>query len=420
MFYFKKLLSPYQGMPKEIYVIFVARIINALGCFVMPLLTIILTQDVGLSKAMTGFYIGLSGLLNIPAAMMGGKLADTIGRKKVILIFNGLAAIFYIAAGFMVPSMKIVSILLLASACMVTASPAHDALIADLVTVETRNGAYALSYMGWNIGFAVGPVIGGILYKNHLSLVFIGDALTALIALILIAILIPETIFRTQKEVTEVSRGLEKQEVGSILKILLKRPILIYFSLLMLGYNFVYAQWSFMLPIQIMQNFSGAGAEYFGYIAGFNGLVVMLFTPIVNKISEDISSIRRTVYGGILYAFGFGMLGVTHSLPFVFLWAFTFTIGEIILAISVTPFIVSHTPVSHRGRMNSIVPMIYSFGNTFGPLGMGCVLKYTSIDTGWRLIGIFSLLFSLLMLVLEKFNLRNNIEYEINVVQEVK
>ncbi len=410
----KTLFSPYKGMPKEIYVIFVARIINALGCFVMPLLTIILTQNIGLSKQMTGFYISLSGLLFLPAALIGGKLADTIGRKKVILFFDGFAAIFYVLAGFTKPSILMIYIVMIAGACMVTAGPAHDALIADLTTPETRNGAYALSYMGWNIGFSVGPVVGGMLYKNHLPLVFIGDALTALVALSLIAIFVPETILRTKEEVTEVSRRLEKREEGSIFAILLKRPILIYFGLIMLGYNFAYAQWSFMLPMQIMQNFSEVGAEYFGYIAGFNGLVVMVFTPVVTRLADGVSNMRRMVYGGFLYALGFGMLGVTHSLSFVFLWAFTFTVGEIILAISVTPFIVSHTPVSHRGRMNSVVPMIFGLGNTFGPLGMGYVLNYVTIDTGWRVIGISTLIFTLLMLALEKFDLRTSPECQVN------
>ncbi len=414
------LLSPYKGMPKEIYVIFVARIINALGCFVMPLLTIILTQDIGLSKQMTGFYISLAGLLYLPAVMVGGKLADSIGRKKVIMLFDGLAAVFYIVAGFMEPSIPMIYVLILASASMVTAKPAHDALIADLTTPETRNGAYALSYLGWNIGFAVGPAVGGMLYKNHLPLVFIGDALTALFALILIAYYIPETILRTKEDITDVSRRLERREVGSILAVLLKRPILIYFAIIMLGYNFAYSQWSFMLPMQTMQNFSENGAKYYGFIAGFNGLVVMLFTPIVMKIAEGVKSMRRMVYGGLLYALGFGMLGVTHSLNFVFVWAFTFTLGEIILAISVTPFIVNHTPVSHRGRMNSVVPMIFGLGETLGPVGMGYALTYMSIDTGWMLIGVSTFIFSVFMLGLEKGEAKKTVHHFPTQAHDVK
>ena len=100
------------------------------------------------------------------------------------------------------PSINMIYVLMLASMSMVIAGPAHDALIADLTTPKNRDGAYALSYMGWNIGFAIGPIIGGLLYENYLPLVFIGDAVTALISLSLIFIFIKETIHLTKQEVT--------------------------------------------------------------------------------------------------------------------------------------------------------------------------------------------------------------------------
>ncbi|MFX0559523.1 MFS transporter [Tepidibacillus infernus] len=402
----KSLLSPYRGLPKEIYIIFVARIINALGSFVMPLLTIILTDKIGLSKETAGLYISLSGLFFMPASLLGGKLADTIGRKKVILFFDSFAIILYIVAGLTEPSMTMVYILMFAGLAMFTAGPAHDSLIADLTTPENRSGAFALSYMGWNIGFAVGPVLGGILYKNHLPWVFIGDAFTALISLSLILFFIKETIGKTKEEITDEKRSLEKREEGSIFAVLAKRPILIYFSIFAFGYNFAYSQWSFLMPMQMMENFAERGAQYFGLVSGFNGLIVMLFTPFVTKISEHMKVIRRIVYGGILYAFGFGMLSMLNTLVFFFVSAFIFTLGEIILSISVTPFIVNHTPASHRGRMNAVLPMIMGLGHTLGPLGMGTLLKTFTIENGWVLVGIVAGISSFFMLWLEKYDHR--------------
>ena len=77
-----KLLEPYMGMPKEVYVIFISRIVNAIGCFVGPFLTLILTKKIGLSSDVAGFYMSIAGLLYMPASVIGGKLADTIGQKK--------------------------------------------------------------------------------------------------------------------------------------------------------------------------------------------------------------------------------------------------------------------------------------------------------------------------------------------------
>lgn len=400
----KSLFDPYRGMPKEIYVLFLSRIINAMGCFVMPLLTLILTEKIGLSKEMSGAYLSAAGLIFMPAAMIGGKLTDIIGRKKVIIIFDFISALLYIICGFMNPSINMIYVLMLASMSMFIAGPAHDALIADLTTPENRDGAYALSYMGWNIGFAIGPIIGGLLYKNHLPLVFIGDAVTALISLSLILIFVKETIHLTNQKVTEESRILETREEGSIISVLLKRPILIYFALCTFGYNFVYSQWSFMMPIHSQQNFLSLGAKYYGLMAGFNGVVVMFFTPLITKMSENTKHIRKMIYGGLLYAVGFGMLGILNTLPFFFVSVFIFTLGEIILSISITPFIANHTPMSHRGRMNAILPVIFGMGYTLGPVTMGKALGYISVESAWLILGMVGIISSIFMFGLERYD----------------
>jgi MFS family permease len=398
------LLDPYRGLPKEIYVIFVSKIINAMGCFVMPLLTLILTEKIGLSKEITGVYISASGLIFMPAAMIGGKLTDVIGRKKVIIIFDFISAMLYIVCGLMNPSISMIYVLMLASMSMFIAAPAHDALIADLTTPKNRDGAYALSYMGWNIGFAVGPIIAGLLYENYLPLVFIGDAVTALISLSLIFVFVKETIHLTKDEVTQEGRNLEAREEGTIISVLLKRPILIYFALCTFGYNFVYSQWSFMMPIHSMQNFQNLGAKYYGLMAGFNGLIVMIFTPLITKLSENTKYIRKMIYGGLLYAFGFGMLGVLNTLPFFFVSVFIFTLGEIILAISIAPFIANHTPMSHRGRMNAVLPIIFGMGYTLGPITMGKALGYISMESAWLVLGMVAIISSIFMFGLEKYD----------------
>lgn len=407
---FRDLLKPYKGLPKEIYIIFIARVVNALGCFVMPLLTLILTEKVGLSRETAGLYISVAGFLYMPASMLGGKLADSFGRKNLIVVCSFLGAVLYIVCGLMGPSRAMIYVLMLAGACMAMADPANVSLLADLTTPENRNGAYSLSYMGWNIGFAVGPVVGGMLFKDHLSWVFIGDAATALLALSLVMIFVKDTLHRTREEIKDDSRRWERREEGSIFRVLVKRPILIYFALIIFGYNFTYAQGSFLLPMQSMRNFGAAGAQYFGLVAGFNGLIVMIFTPIVTRVTERVKNMRLMAFGGVLYAVGFGLLGVVNSLFSIFVCAFIFTIGEIVLSISATPFIVNHTPASHRGRMNALIPTIMGLGYTLGPLGMGQMLRYVTIEQGWLLAGSLTLVCAFLMYGLEKYDDRHRTE----------
>jgi MFS family permease len=412
MFRIKNLLSPYMGLPREIYIIFASRIVNAMGCFVMPLMTIIMTDKIGLSMEATGFFLSLNSLVFPLASMLGGKLADSFGRKGLIIIFGTLAALLYMLCGFIEPSMSLIYVILAASACMSVAGPAHDSLIADLTTPENREGAYALSYLGWNIGFAVGPMLGEFLYRNYLPLVFIGDAVTALMSLSLIFFFVKETIGKTKEEISDAGRKLERREEGSIISVLLRRPMLLYFAVIAFGYNFAYSQWTFLMPIHSMQNFDGLGAQYFGWMASLNGLVVILFTPILTKLTEGMKGIRKMVYGILLYAVGFGMLGILNTLPYFFLSVFIFTLGEILLSISVMPFIVNHTPASHRGRMNAVLPTIMGMGYAIGPMTMGKILNHTSVESAWIILGVMTSISAAFMFGLEKYDDRSNIRVE--------
>lgn len=407
---FKKLLKPYMGLPKEIYVVFIARIVNAMGMFVFPLLTLLLTKKIGMSKVEAGAWISIQGVIFMLVSLVGGKLADTIGRKKLIIVFDSLAALCYIGCAFIEPSMAMVYLIMLGGACMGMSDPAHNSLIADLTTPENRDGAFSLIYLGFNIGFALGPLLGGMLFENHLRIFFLGDAITAIIATLLILIFVGETIHKTKEQASENSE-LEKAESGSIIRVLLKRPILIYFSLIAIGYNFVYSQWGFLIPLHTEFNFPNEGAALYGKLGSFNGLIVMILTPFITSFFVKKKNTRKIVYGGILYVFGFGMLGFISTKLAFFLSVLIFTIGEILITISMMPFIANHTPASHRGRMNSVLPILMGLGYTVAPVISGKALEFISIETAWRYIGIIMIISTLFMLKLDnsdhKFSEKN-------------
>jgi len=402
----KELLRPYSNLPKEVYVIFVARIINAMGVLVFPLLTLILVKKIGLSIAEAGFWISITGILFGPASLIGGKLADTIGRKIIIIIFDILGAATYLVIALIEPSFSMIYLIMLAVFFMGIAQPAHDALMADLTTPENRSGAYSLSYMGFNIGFIIGPVIGGFLFEEYLPLVFLIDGITALLAVLLVFFFIKETFSKTKEDLGE-DRELEKRVEGSIFKVLAGRRILLYFALISLGYSFIYSQWTFLIPIHAEQNFVNEGAKLYGQLSGFNGFIVMVFTPIITMLFARKKNIRRIVYGGVLYTVAFGILGFISTKAIFFFSIFIFTLGEIFVTISSMPFIANHTPASHRGRMSSIIPMLIGFGHVIGPVVMGGFLTFMSIPTAWKLIGAIILTFAGLMLLLEKLEEKN-------------
>ena len=77
------------------------------------------------------------------------------------------------------------------------------------------------------------------------------------------------------------------------------------------------------------------------------------------------------------------MLGFISFKAAFFISVFVFTMGEILEAVSTMPFIMNHTPASHRGRMSSVLPLIMGAGYSFGPIIMGSVLDSTGFQFSW-------------------------------------
>ncbi|WDV47253.1 MFS transporter [Clostridiaceae bacterium M8S5] len=395
----KQIKRIYGHFHRDIYIVFFAKLINSLGAFVFPLLTLILTKKLGLSKKETGIWIAAAGIIYAMASILGGKLADNFGRKKIIVIFNMLGASVYIICGLMPESFELIYLIMAACVLMIVADPALNALVADITKPSEREGAYSLIYLGSNVGYAIGPAIAGMLFENHLNLIFIGDAVTAIISTLLLLIFVKESINKTEDE--HISREKEKRVEGSLKSVLLDRKILIYFSLVLFGYYFVYSQWGFLVPLHMENLYPGHGASFFGKLTIINGLTVIVATPLITSYFRGISNLLKIFFAGLLYVVGFGTFAfVDFKLGFLIL-VVIITLGEVTITTNCMPFIASHSPASHRGRINSVIPIIMGAGYVIGPFVMGWFVKYKSFASAWKFIGIFMFIFASLMLWLE-------------------
>ena len=398
----KNLLNTYKGLPREIYILFIGKIVNALGAFVQPLMSLILTQKLGMSAGEAGEFVTFMAICQVPCIIIGGKLADTIGRKKVITMFQILGILMLIICGIIPLSITTAKIMILSSCFYSMSTPAYDALNADLTNESNRKSSYSLLYMGVNIGFSIGPIIGGFLYKDYLPLIFIGDALTTVAALLLIVLYIKEP--NRQKEVA-VDYEEEQDLKVSTLSVILKRPILILFPLMMLLYQFAYSQWVFTLPIQLGELFKENGARLYGFLGGFNGLIVITFTPILTYLTKKYRTLNIMSAGGMLYGLSFVIYAFADYKVLFLAATLALTIGEVLIATNAQAFIANNTPSSHRGRISSIVPMISGAGYAMGPMIMGSVIDDLGMFQAWMIITVICITGALGMILIK--NLKN-------------
>ncbi len=398
--------TTYRGLPKSIYILFCAQVINRFGDFVLPFLTLYLTKKLGYSFETAGIVAMISSLVSIPGSLLGGKFADQIGRKKTYLIAQTLAGVFLIPCAFVDQPQIIVILLMLSTFCNGAVRPAISAIVADLLPPEERQLGFSLLYLGINLGVSLGPIVAGFLFNNHLSLLFIGDAITSFIAVTLVFIYIKETNPVHQEEVHNISE--EREEAGSIMTVLWKRPQILAFLVIDIAYTFVYTQHRFSLPLMLEDVFSNKGAEAFGYLMSINALTVLVMTVFIISITKRFKPLVNIIIAGVLYAIGFGMVGMISSFALFSVSTILWTVGEILVVTNHGVYMANSSPKNFRGRFNSIGVLSWASGSALGTSLMGKYIGTMGIRAVWPLTAAIAGTATVLMLSLHTYSLNRS------------
>lgn len=392
------MLQKYKTLPRSVFVIFFAHMVNALGQFVRPFLTLLLTEKFGFSTEKAGYLVMIATVLYVPGALLGGRLTDKLGRKKVYLLASAISAVALFLGGFSLekPS-QIVNLLLISNFALAVAAPASTAMIADLTRPENRKEAYSLLYLGNNIGFAVGPALAGFLFRHYIQLIFWGDALTTLLALSFVLLWVPESLPKHDKTDSDMLPANERFERGNTLSVLWKRPVLLLFSFIAILFSFVYSQHIFSLPIQLKELYGQDGSKYFGLLMSANAVTVVLFTTLVTSFTSRMRSTVNIGLAGIFFALGFGMLFFVRNFLWFVVSTVVWTLGEILQSVNSRTFIADNTPASHRGRLNSVLDIISGTGFAVGPTITGSFLLSHAVREVWAVSFAISMLGAVLM-----------------------
>lgn len=397
-------LSVYSGLPKEVYIIFISKIITSMGSFIIPLYALILTQKIGMSKPDTGWMTALLTLVQSVCLLIGGKFIDRIGRKKVLCFCQITGAALYIICIFLPTDFSLAGVIMVTAGLYMTAAPAQDALLADYTKEESRKAAYSLIYFGANMGYSIGPLLSGLLFNNHLKLLFALDAVTTLVSITLITIFVREP--QLQK-IAEKSAELKPARFES-LRFLWHTKELLFFILFAATYQFCITQWSFMMPLQMTDLYGLAGPTNFGLLTVVTAIVVVIFTPALTSATKKFRSLAIISIGGMLYSAAYFIFGSTVSFFVFIISSIILTTGEILVMVNNSSFIAAHTPPELRGRVYSVSQLTQRVFEGISPVIMGVVIVSTGYHISWYIIGSIMMLGAVAMACLNLYMMHKN------------
>lgn len=378
-------LRPYRALPRPVWIVFAVQIINRFGDFVTPFLSLFLTSRLGYDTATTGLFVTATIATGLLGTILAGKLSDHHGRKPILLVCLAISGTIIGLGGFLPPNGLIPWLLVIASFFQGALRPVISALIADVCPADQRKDAFSLSYYGINIGVAVGPMLAGFLFENHLPWIFWGDGLTTLIALVLVALFIPAL---APADLHHENNGHhEKAQKGSALKAFLSQPQVVLFCLMLVLINFMYNQTTFGLPIYTDSILKPGGAIAFGWLMSFNAMVVLVCTPFIVHVTRKQDQAQSMALGTALYAIGFGMMAFHLNLGLLLLSTLLWSLGEIFFSINTGAYLSARTPLNLRGQFQAYREILSSLGRMLSPLVCGAVMVSAGIYASWALIG---------------------------------
>jgi len=393
------MLTKYRNLPATVWVLFFSRLINNMGNFIAPFMTLLLTTRYGFSIQTAGWVVMTVSAVGLVGSMFGGKIADQFGRRKAFLLFSTLTAASMFVAGFAGKAEWVAFFLILRSFFGGISGPFINTIVTDVTKEDERTEAFSLMYIALNIGYAVGPLLAGLLFASYTKVLFFGDGATTLLSVLLVARFVPET-KPTVEEVEESAEVLG--EDLSLWQLMVQKPSFLWFCFWIMGLFFVFSQFNFGLPLQVESIFGLEGAKLYGGLMTINAVMCSVLTVFINSYLSRFSAATNIAMASLFYMVGFGMLGVVTSIAGFVLSTVLWTIGEIIIATNTNVYIANHAPVTHRGRFNAIFPVIRRVGFILGPPFAGWMSGLRGLEHVWLVNGFVALIIAMGMFRLKK------------------
>jgi len=388
------MLKHYVELPRAVHILCLGSFINRAGSFLATFLTLYLCVKLGFGEAKATVAMGIYGAGSMLAALIGGHLADAIGRKPIMLLGLLGSATVLMALGFLQSYWRILASVFLLALVADMYRPAASAMIADLVPPERRPYANSLMYLSINLGFAVAPVVGGILYTISFKLLFWLDAATSIIY----AIIIFTMILETRPVVSAAGEGATRS-ADAIRQILADKTFL-KFCVATLMISAMYMQSVSTLPLYLKS--IGIGERDYGFIIAVNGSLIAIFQLPITWFVFRFDRVRLIAIAAVVTGIGFGLKGFAAT-PWQFAGTVAiWTLGEMLQSPLVPTIVADLAPVELRARYFGVVSMCFSGGNMLAaPLG-GLVLSRFGGGPLWATCLVMGLLAAIMYRSLRK------------------
>ena len=375
--------NAFGGLSRPAWMLAIVMLINRSGTMVLPFLGIYLTGTLNFSIEQAGVILSCFGIGSMAGSFLGGWLTDRFGHFYVQALSLVLGGILFIVMSFVTEYYHLIFGILILSTIAESFRPANSSSVSFYAKPQNISRAFSLNRMAINLGFSIGPAIGGLLAALSFRWLFIADGTTCIAAGLFFYFY-----FRNVK-------GNEPKEEESrtpkpVVKSAYHDHRFLVFGFLTTGFAILFFQLFFTLPLYYRDVYH-LSAGKIGALLAFNGAIVFTIEMVLVYILGKSVPIHKLIFVGlVLVGAGFVVLNL-FEFSGILVWSMLIlSIAEILAMPFMVTYVVQRSGIKNRGSYMGMYSFSFSAGHVFSPIIGTFIIGHYGFETLWWASGIAS------------------------------
>jgi MFS family permease len=266
--------------------------------------------------------------------------------------------------------------------------PANMAAISSFSKPEDFTRSLSLNRLAVNLGFSIGPAIGGFLANHNYKNLFYADGFTCILAALVIA-------FFVQGSTSDNSYQNKQTEAEEIGQSPFKDKQFLVFIFLGTLYATAFFQMFSTMPLYY-KDVHHLSEQKIGLLMGFNGLsVVAIEMILIYKIENKLRPLQFVMLGAFMLTLNYLVLIVATNFAWLVISMTLITISEMLAMPFMSTFMIKRAGPGRKGSYASLYSMTWSIAQIISPI----IATQTIARAGHQLLWIIFALFGIIVAI---------------------